>query len=126
MIKKEIHSEHAPKAIGAYSQAVQAGNMVYLSGQIPLVPSTMELVSGSMKEQLIQIFENLKAVALSAGGDLQHIVKLTVFLTDLSHYSIVNEVMESYFSKPYPARTLIGVLALPKQVAVEVDAIMVL
>ena len=125
-MKEIIHSHNAPQAIGAYSQAIKVGNTIYLSGQIPLIPSTMELVNGSMQEQLKQIFTNLSAVAKAANAELDNIVKLTVFLTDLSHYTVVNEVMENYFSQPYPARTLIGVAALPKQVAVEIDAILVL
>lgn len=121
-----IHTDSAPKAIGTYSQAVKAGDTVYLSGQIPLVPSTMEIVEGDMDTQIRQVFENLKAVAEAAGGSLADIAKLNIFLTDLSHFVLVNEVMASYFQQPYPARAAVGVASLPKGVPVEMDAIMVL
>lgn len=121
-----IHTDSAPKAIGTYSQAVKVGNTVYLSGQIPLVPSTMELVEGDMKIQIKQVFENLKAVAEAAGGSLADIAKLNIFLTDLSHFALVNEIMADYFSQPYPARAAVGVASLPKDVSVEMDAIMAL
>ena len=121
-----IHTDSAPKAIGTYSQAVKVGNTVYLSGQIPLVPSTMELVEGDMKIQIKQVFENLKAVAEAAGGSLADIAKLNIFLTDLSHFALVNEIMADYFSQPYPARAAVGVASLPKDVPVEMDAIMAL
>lgn len=121
-----IHTDSAPKAIGTYSQAVKVGNTVYLSGQIPLVPSTMELVEGDMKVQIKQVFENLKAVAEAAGGSLADIAKLNIFLTDLSHFALVNEIMADYFSQPYPARAAVGVASLPKDVPVEMDAIMAL
>lgn len=121
-----IQTDSAPKAIGTYSQAVKVGNTVYLSGQIPLVPSTMELNDGNMEAQIKQVFENLKAVAEAAGGSLADISKLNIFLTDLSHFALVNEVMASYFSEPYPARAAVGVASLPKDVPVEMDAIMVL
>jgi len=121
-----IQTDSAPKAIGTYSQAVRVGNTVYLSGQIPLVPDTMELNDGDMEAQIKQVFENLKAVAEAAGGGLVDIVKLNIFLTDLSHFVLVNEVMASYFSEPYPARAAVGVASLPKDVAVEMDAVMVL
>jgi len=120
-----IKTEQAPAAIGAYSQAVKVGNTVYLSGQIPLDPATMELIVGT-RAQLQRVFENLKAVATAAGGDLKRIVKLNIFLTDLSHFALVNEVMAEYFQEPYPARAVIGVAALPKNAAVEMDAVMVL
>lgn len=121
-----IQTNSAPEAIGTYSQAVKVGNTVYLSGQIPLVPDTMELVSGSMEAQIVQVFENLKAVAEAAGGDLADITKLNIFLTDLSHFALVNEVMAKYFNQPYPARAAVGVASLPKDVPVEMDAIMVI
>jgi reactive intermediate/imine deaminase len=121
-----IQTNSAPEAIGTYSQAVKVGDTVYLSGQIPLVPDTMELVSGSMEAQIVQVFENLKAVAEAAGGDLADITKLNIFLTDLSHFALVNEVMAKYFNQPYPARAAVGVASLPKDVPVEMDAIMVI
>ena len=126
MKKEVIHSNKAPQAIGTYSQAVKVGNTVYLSGQIPLVPGMMELEKGDMRAQIARVFENLKAVANAAGGDLSNVVKLNVFLTDLGHFPLVNEVMSKYFQQPYPARAAIGVAALPKGAAVEMDAIMVL
>lgn len=127
MAQKEIiQTDSAPKAIGTYSQAVKVGDTVYLSGQIPLVPSTMEVVSGDMEAQIRQVFDNLKAVAEAAGGSLADIAKLNIFLTDLSHFALVNEVMADYFQQPYPARAAVGVASLPKDVPVEMDAIMVL
>ncbi|MGY6274182.1 RidA family protein [Methylomonas sp. MgM2] len=124
--KTVISTEMAPKAIGTYSQAVKVDNTVYLSGQIPLDPSTMEVVDGDIGIQIRRVFDNLKAVAAAAGGDLADIVKLNVFLTDLSHFPIVNEIMAEYFNPPFPARAAVGVAALPKGVGVEMDAIMVL
>lgn len=124
--KQPITSTAAPKAIGTYSQAVRAGQTVYLSGQIPLNPQTMELEPGDMRAQITRVLENLRAVARASGGDLKDIVKLNVFLTDLAHFALVNEVMAAYFSEPYPARAAIGVAALPKGAAVEMDAILVL
>ena len=121
-----IQTDSAPKAIGTYSQAVKVGDTVYLSGQIPLVPDTMELNDGDMEAQIKQVFENLKAVAEAAGGNLADITKLNIFLTDLSHFVLVNEVMASYFNEPYPARAAVGVASLPKDVPVEMDAIMVI
>lgn len=121
-----IQTDAAPKAIGTYSQAVKVGDTVYLSGQIPLVPETMEVLEGDMEAQIRRVFDNLKAVAGAAGGSLTDIVKLNIFLTDLSHFALVNEVMASYFQQPYPARAAVGVASLPKGVAVEMDAIMVL
>ena len=121
-----IQTDSAPKAIGTYSQAVKVGDTVYLSGQIPLVPDTMELNDGDMEAQIKQVFENLKAVAEAAGGSLADITKLNIFLTDLSHFVLVNEVMASYFNEPYPARAAVGVASLPKDVPVEMDAIMVI
>ena len=124
MSKSIIHTHLAPQAIGTYSQAVKVGGTVYLSGQIPLVPDTMTLIEGDITAQITQVFENLKAVAHAAGGDLSDIVKLNVFLTDLSHFPIVNEIMGHYFNQPYPARAAIGVAALPKGAQVEMDGIM--
>ncbi|MEF3074006.1 RidA family protein [Methylobacter sp. Wu1] len=124
MTKEIIQTDKAPQAIGTYSQAVKVGNTVYLSGQIPLVPATMTIIDGDISAQITQVFENLKAVVEAAGGDLSNIVKLNVFLTDLSHFPIVNEIMGRYFQAPYPARAAIGVAALPKDAGVEMDAIM--
>ena len=124
MNKKAIHSDNAPAAIGTYSQAIQAGNLVFLSGQIPLVPATMEIVDGDFEARARQVFENLRAVAEAAGGDLNDIVKLTIFLTDLGNFATVNSVMESFFEQPFPARAAVGVSALPKGVDVEADAIL--
>ena len=126
MAREIIHTDKAPQAIGTYSQAVKVDNTVYLSGQIPLIPGKMELVSGDMAAQIRRVFDNLKAVAQAAGGDLKHVVKLNVFLTDLSNFPTVNEIMAEYFSQPYPARAAIGVAALPKGAAVEMDAVMVI
>ncbi len=125
MLKKIIHTDKAPKAIGTYSQAVQVGDTVYLSGQIPLVPHTMELVQGDMSAQIRRVFDNLQAVAEAASGNLADVVKLNVFLTDLSHFPLVNQIMADYFQEPYPARAAIGVAALPRGAAVEMDAVMV-
>lgn len=124
MMKAIIRTDKAPQAIGTYSQAVKVGQTVYLSGQIPLVPETMLLIEGDISEQIKQVFENLKAVAEAAGGDLGDIVKLNVYLTDLSHFPIVNEIMGRYFYEPYPARAAVGVAALPKAAGVEMDAVM--
>ncbi len=121
-----IHSSAAPAAIGTYSQAIRAGNTVYLSGQIPLDPERMELVGGGAREQIRQVLDNLSEVAKAAGGSLANIAKLNVFLTDLTDFPLVNEVMSEYFSEPYPARAAIGVAALPKNATVEMDAILVL
>jgi len=126
MKKEIIDSNQAPQAIGAYSQAVKVGQTVYLSGQIPLVPETMTIISGDIEAQIHQVFNNLTAVAQAAGGDLNELVKLTVFLTDLADFPILNEIMSHYFEQPYPARAAVGVAALPKGAAVEIDAIMVL
>jgi reactive intermediate/imine deaminase len=125
MSRTVINTENAPAAIGTYSQAIKAGNTVYMSGQIPLDPKTMELVEG-FEAQTVQVFENLKAVAEAAGGSLKDIVKLNIFLTDLGNFAMVNEVMSRYFQQPYPARAAIGIAALPKAAQVEMDAIMVL
>lgn len=121
-----IKTANAPQAIGTYSQAVKVDNTVYLSGQIPLDPVSMQLVEGDIRAQITRVFDNLTAVAEAAGGSLADIVKLNVFLTDLSHFPVVNEVMGSYFNEPYPARAAIGVAALPKAAQVEMDAVMVL
>jgi reactive intermediate/imine deaminase len=121
-----IHTDRAPQAIGTYSQAVRVGDSVYLSGQIPLVPQTMEPVEGDVEAQIRQVFENLSAVAQAAGGSLSQVVKLTVYLTDLAYFPLVNEIMADLFQAPYPARAAVGVAALPKGVTVEMDAIMVL
>jgi len=126
MTKEIIKTDKAPQAIGTYSQAVKVDNTVYLSGQIPLVPETMEIIEGGISEEIRRVFENLRAVCQAAGGDLKDIVKLNIFLTDLSNFPTVNEVMAEYFSEPYPARAAIGVAALPKAVGVEMDAVMVL
>jgi len=126
MAKQIIQSDKAPQAIGTYSQAVRIDRTVYLSGQIPLVPETMTIVEGDISAQITQVFDNLQAVATAAGGDFSDIVKLNVFLTDLAHFPIVNEIMGRYFQPPYPARAAIGVAALPKAADVEMDAIMVL
>lgn len=126
MDKKIIKTQGAPAAIGTYSQAIAVGSTVYLSGQIPLDPQTMELVGADPQAQIRQVFENLSAVAAAAGGSMADIVKLTVYLTDLSHFPLVNEAMAQYFSEPYPARAAIGVAQLPKGAGVEADAIMVL
>ncbi|RJQ48620.1 MAG: RidA family protein [Gammaproteobacteria bacterium] len=123
-MKRTITTDKAPKAIGTYSQAVRAGGTVYLSGQIPLAPVSMELVQGDIRAQIAQVFDNLKAVAEAAGGTLAHVVKLNVYLTDLAHFPLVNEVMARYFSEPYPARAAVGVAALPKGAQVEMDAVM--
>jgi len=124
MPRTPISTPHAPQAIGTYSQAMRAGNTVYLSGQIPLDPATGELVTGDMEAQVRRVFENLKALAAAAGGGLDNAVRVTVYLTDLQHFALVNRVMAEYFSQPYPARAALGVAALPKGAAVEIDAIL--
>ncbi|MGH8658577.1 MAG: RidA family protein [Gammaproteobacteria bacterium] len=126
MKRLAISTEHAPKAIGTYSQAVKVGEWAYLSGQIPLVPETMDLVPGDRRAQITQVFNNLGAVADAAGGSLADVVKLTVYLVDLGDFPLVNEIMAQYFSQPYPARAAVGVAALPKGARVEIDAIMAL
>jgi reactive intermediate/imine deaminase len=123
-MRTPIATPHAPQAIGTYSQAIRAGSTVYLSGQIPLDPSTGELVTGDMEAQVRRVFDNLLAVAQAAGGDLSHVVKLTVYLTDLAHFALVNRVMAEYFSQPYPARAAVGIAALPRGAAVEMDGIL--
>ena len=124
--KSIIQTDTAPEAIGPYSQAVKAGDTVYLSGQIPLDPETMDLVPGGFEAQVKQVFENLKAVCEASGGNIQDLVKLNIYLTDMSNFATVNEVMTTVFKEPYPARAAIGVAALPKGAQVEMDAIMVL
>ena len=125
MSRQPVETSSAPAAIGAYSQAVRAGNTVYLSGQIPLIPSTMDLAEGT-RSQIRQVFENLSAVATAAGGGLEDIVKLTVYLRDLDDFASVNEIMSEYFEAPYPARAAVGGSALPKGAAMEIEGIMVL
>lgn len=121
-----IQTDRAPAAIGPYSQAVRAGDTVYLSGQIPLVPATGEVLDGDFQALTRQVFDNLAAVAEAAGGDLNDLVKLNIFLTDLGHFQTVNTIMAEYFSAPYPARAAVQVAALPRGVPVEMDAVMVL
>lgn len=121
-----ISTPAAPQAIGPYSQAVRAGDTVYLSGQIPLVPATMEIVQGDITAQIRQVFDNLQAVARAAGGALADVVKLNIYLTDLAHFPVVNDVMTAYFSEPFPARAAVGVAALPRGAQVEMEAVMVL
>ncbi|MFI4922941.1 MAG: RidA family protein [Burkholderiales bacterium] len=125
MAKKIIHTDDAPKAIGVYSQAVRAGQTVYLSGQIGLDPTSMQMVEG-IDAQIVRVFENLKAVAQAADGSLDEVVKLNVYLTDLAHFTRVNEIMAKYFSEPYPARAAVGVASLPRGALVEMDAILVI
>lgn len=124
MSREIIHTADAPEAIGPYSQAVKVGDIVYLSGQIPLVPETMTVLDGDFSAQVRRVFDNLSAVARAAGGSLQDVVKLNIFLTDLSHFGTVNEIMTEYFEQPYPARAAIGVASLPKDVPVEMDAVL--
>ena len=124
MSKKAISSDDAPAAIGTYSQAVRHGKLVFLSGQIPLDPATMAFADGDFEARARQVFDNLKAVAEAAGGDLNQVLKLTIFLTDLGNFATVNKVMEDYFDKPYPARAAVGVASLPKGADVEADAIL--
>ncbi|MDG1496288.1 MAG: RidA family protein [Porticoccaceae bacterium] len=124
--KAVIHTDKAPAAIGTYSQAVKVNNTVYLSGQIPLIPETMELVEGDIAVHIRQVFDNLSEVCAASGGDLGNIVKLNIFLTDLSNFAVVNQVMGEYFQQPYPARAAIGVSELPKGAQVEMDGILVI
>jgi reactive intermediate/imine deaminase len=126
MTREIIHTDRAPKAIGPYSQAVRAGNTVYLSGQIPLDPKTMELVSGDIEKEIRQVFDNLKAVAEAAGGSLAQAVKVNVFLTDLANFAKVNDIMAQYCSQPYPARAAVGVAQLPRGARVEVECVLYL
>lgn len=124
MSRQIINTRNAPAAIGTYSQAVKVGKTVYMSGQIPLDPATMQLVSGDIDAEITRVFENLKAVAAAAGGTLNDAVKITVFLTDLSHFARVNEIMATYFKLPYPARAAVGVAALPRGARVEIEGIL--
>ena len=124
MKRQIIQTADAPKAIGTYSQAVRAGDTVYVSGQIPLDPATGQLVSGDIEAEIRRVFDNLKAIAQAAGGSLGDVVKLTVFLTDLTHFPKVNEVMATYFKEPYPARAAIGVAALPRGARVEMECVL--
>jgi reactive intermediate/imine deaminase len=126
MLKQPIHTSNAPAAIGPYSQAIRAGNTIYLSGQIPLNPATMEIVTGDIRAQIRQVFDNLAAVAAASGASLANAVRITVYLTDLANFPIVNEIMAEYCKEPYPARAAIGVASLPRAAAVEVDGILVL
>jgi reactive intermediate/imine deaminase len=123
-MRQIISTDGAPSAIGTYSQAVRTGNTVYISGQIPLDPVSMELVEGDMDAKIHRVFESLKAIAEAAGGSLDQVVRLTIYLTDLNHFPLVNEIMAEYFAEPYPARAAVGVAALPKGVPVEMDAIL--
>jgi reactive intermediate/imine deaminase len=126
MAKSIIHTDDAPQAIGTYSQAVKVDNTVYISGQIPLDPASMEIVEGGIEAEITRVFDNLKAVAAASGGSLADVVKLNIFLTDLGNFPTVNEIMARYFQEPYPARAAIGVAALPKGVGVEMDAVLVI
>jgi reactive intermediate/imine deaminase len=126
MSRQTIHTSHAPQAIGPYSQAVRAGDTVYLSGQIPLDPATMQLVSGDIEAEIRQVFENLKAVAEAAGGSLANAVKVNVFLTDLGHFGKVNEIMATYCTQPFPARAAVGVAQLPRGARVEIECVLYL
>jgi len=124
MSRQSIHTERAPQAIGPYSQAIRAGDTVYLSGQVPFDPATMQLVTGDIEVQARRVFENLKAVAEAAGGSLEQAVKFTIFLTDLTHFAKVNEVMTQYCSKPYAARSTIGVAQLPRGAQIEIECVL--
>lgn len=124
MSKSVIHTDKAPQAIGTYSQAIKSGTTVYLSGQIPLVPETMEVISEDFAEQANQVFKNIQAVCEAADGTTNHLVKVNIFLTDLSNFATVNEIMSQYFKKPYPARAAVQVSALPKGVQIEIDGVM--
>ena len=124
MSRETIHTDGAPAAIGTYSQAAKVGNLVFISGQIPLVPATMEVVDGDFAARARQVFDNLEAIATASGGSLDDAVKLTIFLTDLGNFALVNEIMAEYFSEPYPARAAIGVALLPRGAGIEMDAVM--
>lgn len=126
MSRQIVSTDNAPAAIGTYSQAVRCGNTVYLSGQIPLDPKTMTLLNATIEDEIHQVFRNLRAVCEAAGGTLGHIAKLGVFLTDLTHFAKVNEIMGQYFQQPYPARAAVGVASLPRGARVEADGVMVL
>jgi len=123
MVKKIINTKKAPAAIGTYSQAIMIDKFLYLSGQIPLDPITSDVVSGDITQQINQVFKNLNAICNEAGGNLQNIIKLNIFLTDLKNFALINEIMAQYFVEPYPARAAVGVCQLPKNVAVEMDAV---
>ncbi len=124
MSKSIIHTDNAPAAIGTYSQAVKTGSTVYLSGQIPLVPSTMEMVSDDFRAQTVQVFDNLKAVCEASGGSMSDLVKVNIFMIDLGNFATVNEIMATYFTEPYPARAAIEVAGLPKGSQIEIDGVM--
>ena len=124
MSKQTIHTDNAPSAIGTYSQAVQYGNLVFLSGQIPLQPDTMEVVAGDFEARTRRVFDNLQAVVEAAGGTMDQVLKLTIYLTDLANFAAVNTVMADYFSEPYPARAALGVASLPKGVDIEAEAVL--
>ena len=124
MTRETIHTEQAPKAIGTYSQAVRVGKTVYISGQIPLDPATMQLVTDDISAEIRRVFDNLAAIAKAAGGSLADAVRVTVYLTDLGHFAKVNEVMATYFREPYPARAAVGVAQLPRAARVEIDCIL--
>lgn len=126
MKKQLVQTDNAPQAVGSYSQAIRTGNWVFLSGQIGLDPKTMQMVEGDVGQQIEQILRNMKAVLSSVGGDFSHIVKLTVFLTDMDHYSILNEAMKSHFVLPYPARSVVQVSSLPKNAMIEIEAVSVI
>lgn len=126
MSKKRIHTDDAPSAIGTYSQAIQSGNLVFMSGQIPLDPASMEVIGGDFAARAHRVFQNLKAVAEAAGGNLDQVVKMTIYLTDLDNFAVVNSVMAEYFTEPYPARAALGVRSLPKGVDIEAEAILAL
>lgn len=126
MNKRVISTEQAPAAIGTYSQAIQAGNTLYLSGQIPLIPATMQMVEGDFEAEAVQVFENIKAVCEAAGGSLADVVKLNIYLTDLGNFAKVNEVMGRYFQQPYPARAALGINSLPRGAQIEIDGVLVL
>jgi reactive intermediate/imine deaminase len=126
MSRQTVHTTNAPQAIGPYSQAIRAGDTVYLSGQIPLVPATMQLVTGDIEAEIRQVFDNLKAVAEASGGSLANAVKVNVFLTDLGHFAKVNEIMATYFAQPYPARAAVGVAQLPRGARVEIECVLYL
>lgn len=126
MTRSTIHTEHAPQAIGTYSQAVRVGDTVYLSGQIALDPGSMQMMQESMEEEIHQVFKNLRAVVEAAGGSLKDMVKLNIYLTDLSNFATVNSIMAEYFQQPYPARAAVGVASLPRAARVEADGVMVI
>ena len=124
MSKSVIHTDKAPQAIGTYSQAIKSGTTIYISGQIPLVPETMQVISEDFSEQSHQVFKNIQAVCEAAGGSTKHLVKVNIFLTDLSNFTTLNEIMSQYFNQPYPARAAVQVSALPKGVQIEIDGVM--